>query len=162
MNKGKKILFLISALVIAFFLSGCLVEDKITPIKLEEAQEKVGFKPLLPTYLPGNTRLKEVRLRENAVTKDKYIDLIYVENDSSYNFHLDEVANPKDGDLIPGDIENDLQNVKSIMLNGKVAKTANISYPTEKWIFFRTGNIRIKAALVGSEEELIKIAKSIK
>ena len=51
--------------------------------------------------------------------------------------------------------------IKKVKINGKVAKIWE-STKDNRIIFLRNGKVRIKVHLIGSNDEIIRIAKSIK
>ena len=145
-----------------------VIEDTMD---IASAQAQVGFKTLLPTWLPEGFVLSQ---NGAAIMRapDKVIGLhVYWESDTS---RIDVYATPEEGETILPDVENS----KKVEVNGQTAVLVNLGVPSQAdagqtatviplsaqtyELEFTQDGVRYTITVSAvSEDDLIKVAESL-
>ncbi|WP_347488139.1 DUF4367 domain-containing protein [Desulfoscipio sp. XC116] len=127
-------------------------------MSLEEAQEKVPFKILLPLYLPVGFSLDEVTLEE--VHDPSYIVTLYYKNSKGESLSIYEeniIGEAGRGYMY----DKDDTMIEEVSINGSTATLANLK---DKYVrlFWLKQSISIEIFGQTTKEKAIKVAESLK
>lgn len=131
--------------------------------RVGEAQKKVKFKLLLPSFVPDGFSLSQIDIKSNYENKESIIMLFINNSESSKNksFEITQQSFPGNGNETFDSRTTNGTSLKEILISG--AEGLLIEYSKDYHVLtWEYDNISFKIDGQLSENEIIKVAKSLK